>query len=85
MRAILEILATILALITSLAYKADSDAPTAVGMQLSRVILRVSEWRVEKGFEYKEAEDATLAVAMRILGPAVLLELLLLNLEPESR
>jgi ribosomal RNA-processing protein 12 len=84
-RAIPEILATISALITSLAYKEESDAPTAAEMLLSPVILRVSELRIEKGFEHKEAADATLAVAMRVLGPAVLLELLPLNLEPESR
>jgi ribosomal RNA-processing protein 12 len=28
-----------------------------------------------KGFEYREAADGTLSVAMRVLGPEVLLDL----------
>ena len=49
------------------------------------LIVSVAELRTMKSFEHKEAADATLSVAMHILGPAVLLEALPLNLDPNSR
>ena len=40
---------------------------------------------MQKGFEYKENADATLSVAMSVLGPAVLLRELPLNLDVADR
>lgn len=84
-RAIPEILSIISSLITNLQHRSSKAAPTAAEIILGPLIIRLSELRIDKAFEYKEAADATLAVAMRILGPAVLLELLPLNLEPATR
>ncbi len=49
------------------------------------LIVQVGNLRMRKGFEYKEGVDSTLNVAMRVLGPEVLLRALPLNLEPERR
>lgn len=49
------------------------------------LIHKIGHLRTLKGFEYKENADAALGVAMRVLGPQVLLELLPLNLEPADR
>lgn len=84
-RAIPEILTIISSVITNLQHRDSKDSPTAAELLLSPLIIRIADLRISKGFEYKEAADATLAVAMRILGPAVLLEILPLNLEPASR
>lgn len=84
-RAIPEILSIISSLVTNLQYRSDKEAPTAAEILLSPLIMRIADLRISKGFEYKEAADVTLSVAMHILGPAVLLEMLPLNLEPESR
>ena len=84
-RAIPEILSIISSLLTSLQHRSDRDAPTAAEMLLSPLIMRIADLRISKSFEYKEAADATLSVAMRVLGPAVLLEMLPLNLEQETR
>ncbi|KAF9482107.1 NUC173-domain-containing protein [Pholiota conissans] len=84
-RAIPEILSIISSLITNLQYRDSKDSPIAAELLLSPLVMRVAELRISTGFEYKEAADATLAVAMRVLGPAVLLEMLPLNLEPASR
>jgi ribosomal RNA-processing protein 12 len=84
-RAIPEILTIISSVITNLQHRDSKDSPTAAELLLSPLIIRIADLRITKGFEYKEAADATLAVAMRVLGPAVLLEMLPLNLEPASR
>ncbi|KAF8973157.1 NUC173-domain-containing protein [Flammula alnicola] len=84
-RSIPEILSIISSLITNLQHRTSKTSPTAAEILLSPLIVRIADLRISKGFEYKEAADATLSVAMRVLGPAVLLELLPLNLEPSSR
>ncbi|KAF8070663.1 armadillo-type protein [Lyophyllum atratum] len=70
----------------SLAY-AQCYAPAAICPEslLLPLIEHIGELRIQKGFEHKEAADATLATAMRILGPEVLLRVLPLNLEPSDR
>lgn len=49
------------------------------------VIQKVGNLRTKKNFEYKEAADGMLGIAMRVLGPEVFLKMLPLNLEPSDR
>ncbi|TFK44425.1 armadillo-type protein [Crucibulum laeve] len=85
-RSIPELLSIISSLITSLRFRNGSrTSPTATETLLLPLIQHVGELRTSKGFEYKEAVDVTLAAAMRVVGPEVLLKILPLNLEPESR
>lgn len=84
-RSIPEVLSVISSLITHLDYRTSKTSPTAAELLLMPLIMSIAELRTTKNFENKEAADATLSVAMRILGPAVLLDALPLNLEPSSR
>jgi ribosomal RNA-processing protein 12 len=77
-----EVLDVISSLLESLL--ANSSAP-AVQKQLLPLITQVADLRVQKGFEHKELADATLSVAMRMLGPEVILSVLPLNLAPGDR
>jgi ribosomal RNA-processing protein 12 len=81
-----QLLSVISSLITGLRYRSGSrTSPTAAELLLLPLIESVGELRVQKGFEYKEVADATLATAMQVLGPEVLLGILPLNLEPSDR
>jgi len=81
-----QLLSTVSSLIVGLRYRDVSrSSPTAAERLLLPLIGYVGELRVQKGFEYKEDADATLATAMRVLGPEVLLGVLPLNLEPSDR
>lgn len=84
-RGIPEILSVISALIENLQFRTSNDSPTSAELLLMPLIVKIGDLRIAKGFEYKEAADATLSVAMRVLGPAVLLKSLPLNLEPSDR
>ncbi|KAG6830460.1 hypothetical protein H0H92_000613 [Tricholoma furcatifolium] len=85
-RAMPELLSVISSLIANLQYRAGSrTSPTAAESLLLPIIEHVGKLRIQKGFEYKEDADATLATAMRVLGPQVLLQVLPLNLEPRDR
>ena len=84
-RSIPEVLSVISSLITHLDYRTSKTSPTAAELLMMPLIVSIAELRTTKNFENKEAADATLSVAMRILGPAVLLDALPLNLEPSSR
>jgi len=84
-RSIPEILSIISSLITHLHYRTSRTSPTAAELLLMPLIVSIADLRILKSFEYKEAADATLSIAMRILGPAVLLQALPLNLEPSNR
>ncbi|KAH9485194.1 Ribosomal RNA-processing protein 12 [Psilocybe cubensis] len=84
-RAIPEILSVISAFITNLQVRSSKTSPTATELLLMPLIVRIADLRISKGFEHKEAADSTLSVAMRILGPEVLLGTLPLNLEPGDR
>jgi ribosomal RNA-processing protein 12 len=81
-----ELLSVISSLLTNLRHReSDRKATSASESLLMALIQRVGDLRTEKGFEHKEAADATLASAMRVLGPEALLEVLPLNLEPADR
>jgi ribosomal RNA-processing protein 12 len=85
-RSIPELLSIISSLIKNLRYTEDNrEAISAAETLLLPLIRRIGDLRTEKKFEHKEAADATLATAMRILGPAVLLKILPLNLELADR
>ncbi|KAH9839369.1 ribosomal RNA-processing protein 12 [Rhodofomes roseus] len=85
-RSILELLAVVSSLIDNLRYRGGSrTSPTASEQLLLPLIAKVGDLRVQKTFEYKEAADATLSTAMRVLGPEVLLKALPLDLEPADR
>ncbi|KAJ3505143.1 hypothetical protein NLJ89_g7567 [Agrocybe chaxingu] len=84
-QAIPELLSVVSSLITNLKYKESKNSSTAAEILLAPLIVQIAELRISKGFEYKEAADGTLSVAMRILGPEVLLKILPLNLDPASR
>lgn len=84
-RAIPELLSVISALINGLGRRQEESGPTAAELLLLPLIQRIGELRTQAGFEYKESADATLAVAMQVLGPEVLLRVLPLNLEAPER
>lgn len=84
-QAIPDLLSVISSIISNLQYKETKAAPTAAETLLIPLVVHIADLRISKGFEYKEAADATLSVAMRVIGPGVLLEALPLNLEPGSR
>ncbi|KAH9935629.1 NUC173-domain-containing protein [Fomitopsis serialis] len=87
-RSIPEVLMVVSSLIENLRYRGDSTrrtAPTAAEQLLLPLIAKVGDLRIQKTFEYKEAADATLSTAMRVVGPEVLLKALPLNLEPADR
>ncbi|KAG5339406.1 hypothetical protein C0989_004389 [Termitomyces sp. Mn162] len=85
-RAMPELLSVISSMITNLRYRSGPrTSPTAAEMLLLPIIQHIGKLRIQKGFEYKEAADATLGNAMGVLGPHVLLQILPLNLEPRDR
>jgi len=84
-RAMPEMLSVVASLITHLQYRLDPTSQSAAELLLLPLIQRVGDLRIQKGFEYKEDADNTLAAAMRVLGPEVLLQILPLNIEPSDR
>lgn len=85
-RSIPELLSVVASLITSLRYRPDGrGTPTAAETLLLPLMVKICDMRLQKGFEYKESADAVISTAMGVLGPAVLLEALPLNLMPEDR
>lgn len=87
-RSMLELLSVISSLIQNVRYR-DNDRELAPGEAAESLLIpliqQIGDLRTQKGFEHKEAADATLATAMRVLGPKVVLEVLPLNLEPADR
>ncbi|TFK23665.1 ribosomal RNA-processing protein 12 [Coprinopsis marcescibilis] len=84
-RAIPDILTVIAALIKNLRYRILKESPTAAELVMIPLIEKIGDLRVQKTFEYKEAADFALGIAMHVLGPEVLLKVLPLNLDPASR
>lgn len=84
-RAVPEVLSVLSSLILGLRYRSSSTGATAAELLLLPTIVKVSELRVQKSFEFKEAADQTLSMAMRVLGPEVVLRELPLNIEPTDR
>ncbi|PIL36261.1 hypothetical protein GSI_01923 [Ganoderma sinense ZZ0214-1] len=85
-RAIPDVLSVVSSLIVHLRSRNGSRKNTTATEQLLLpLIVKVADLRVQKTFEHKEMADTTLGTAMRILGPAVLLRALPLNLEAVDR
>ena len=67
------------------AYDDGNRKPTpAAKALLLPLIQKIGDVRIQKDFIHREA-DTTLATAMRVLGPEVILQVLPLNLEPADR
>jgi ribosomal RNA-processing protein 12 len=84
-RSMSELLFAISALISNLRYREEPAGPTAAEVLLLPLVQRIGNIRTEKDFEHKEAADRVLSQAMATMGPAVLLNVLPLNLEPPDR
>jgi ribosomal RNA-processing protein 12 len=84
-RAMPDLLSVITFLLSGLRREPPGLGATAAQILLLPAIEQVAHLRVEKGFEFKEAADGTLSAAMSVLGAAVLLEALPLNIEPADR
>ncbi|KAI0630149.1 NUC173-domain-containing protein [Trametes polyzona] len=85
-RAIPDVLAVVSSLIESLRFRNGARKnSTAAEQLLLPLVTKIAGLRVQKTFEHKEAADATLGTAMRILGPEVVLRALPLNLEAVDR
>ncbi|TFK53636.1 NUC173-domain-containing protein [Heliocybe sulcata] len=86
-RSIPEVLLVNAALFENLRYRPDGSrtTPTAAQSLMLPTVQKIAELRVKKNFEFKEAADTTLGVAMSVLGPQVLLETIPLNIEPADR
>lgn len=84
-RSMSELLLAISALMSNLRFRETLAGPTAAEVLLLPLVQRIGNMRTEKNFEHKEAADRLLSQAMGTMGPAVLLDALLLNLEPADR
>ena len=63
----------------------DGKSTLAVETLLLPLVQKIADLRVQKNFEHKEAVDSVISTAMRVMGPAILLEAIPLNLEPQDR
>lgn len=85
-RSVPELLSIVSSLITQIRLQeGGSSSPSVAQTLLIPLVKQIGDMRIQKGFEYKEAVDTTLATAMRVFGPEVVLSVLPLNLEPENR
>ena len=85
-QAIPEVLEIVSSLVTNLSFRPQGyGSATAAESLLLPLLVKIGDARIAKGFEHKEKAQATLAVAMRVLGPEVLLKVLPLNLDPVDR
>ncbi|EIW63581.1 NUC173-domain-containing protein [Trametes versicolor FP-101664 SS1] len=85
-RAIPDVLSVVSSLIENLRFRNGSRKNSTAAEQLMLpLITKIADLRVQKTFEHKEAADATLGTAVRIMGPEVVLRALPLNLETVDR
>ncbi|KIJ68150.1 hypothetical protein HYDPIDRAFT_83324 [Hydnomerulius pinastri MD-312] len=85
-QAIPELLHVVSSLIVNLDIRIESGNSTlAAEVLLMPLVQKIADLRIQKNFEHKEAADAVLSTAMRIVGPSVLLQSIPLNLEPQDR
>jgi len=81
-----ELLSVISALVSSLNIHVEPEkSTTAAEALLIPLLSKVADLRIQRNFEHKEAADVVLSTAMRVVGPAVLLAAIPLNLEPADR
>ena len=81
-----ELLHVVCSLILSLNVRLENGKSTlAAERLLLPLVQKIADLRIQKNFEHKEAADSLISTAMRVMGPAVVLEALPLNLEPQDR
>ena len=84
--AIPELLHVICSLISNLDMPFENGKSTlAAETLLLPLVQKIADVRVQKNFEHKEAADSVISTAMRVMGPAIVLEAIPLNLEPQDR
>ena len=84
--AIPELLHVVCSLILSLNMRLENGKSTlAAETLLLPLVQKIADLRIQKNFEHKEAADNVISTAMRVMGPAVVLEAMPLNLEPQDR
>ncbi|KAG8213920.1 armadillo-type protein [Butyriboletus roseoflavus] len=84
--AIPELLHVVSSLILNLNMRFENGRSTlAAEPLLLPLVQKIADLRIQKNFEHKEAADSVIATAMRIVGPAVVLKAMPLNLEPQDR
>ncbi|KAG6369547.1 armadillo-type protein [Boletus reticuloceps] len=84
--AIPELLHVISSLILNLNMRLEDGKSTLAAEELLLpLVQKIADLRMQKSFEHKEAADSVISTAMRVMGPAVVLEALPLNLEPQDR
>lgn len=82
----LKVLASLIQALQPRPSKSSSDIPpTGAELLILDLVQRAGNFRVKKGFEYKESVDEVLRAAMGVLGPEVILRVLPLGLLPEER
>ncbi|KAK0485757.1 armadillo-type protein [Armillaria novae-zelandiae] len=83
-RAVPDLLALTSSLIENL-YSSEGSTSALVQKLCEPLVRQIGQLRTQKGFEYRESADSTLATVTRVLGPQALLSILPLNLEPKDR
>ncbi|KAI9569645.1 armadillo-type protein [Boletus coccyginus] len=84
--AIPELLRVVCSLILNLNMRLKNGTSTlAAETLLLPLVEKIADLRIQKNFEHKEAADNVISTAMRVIGPAVMLEAMPLNLEPQDR
>ncbi|KAH7888705.1 armadillo-type protein [Phlebopus sp. FC_14] len=85
-QAIPELLQVVSSLITNLDMRVESGKSiVAAEVLLLPLVRKIADLRTLKNFEHKEGADAVISTALKVVGPAVLLEAIPLNLEPQDR
>lgn len=84
--AIPELLHVVCSLISNLSMRVEiGESTLAAETLLLPLVQKIADLRVQKNFEHKEDADSVISTAMRVMGPAVVLEAVPLNLEPQDR
>lgn len=84
--AIPELLHVVCSLILNLNMRLKNGTSTlAAETLLLPLVQKIADLRIQKNFEHKEAADNVISTAMRVIGPAIMLEAMPLNLEPQDR
>ena len=88
-RSIPKLLFVISSLITNHRHQENDSKANKANLPTETLFLlllqKVADLQTQKGFGHKEAIDYALAMAMQVLGPEVLLNILPFNLKPSDR
>ncbi|KAF9227367.1 NUC173-domain-containing protein [Gyrodon lividus] len=85
-QSITELFHVVSSLLSNLNMRVESGKSTlAAEKLLMPLVQKIADLRIQKNFEHKEAADTVISTAMKVIGPAVLLQAIPLNLEPQDR